>query len=122
VLLNNCSDINVRDIYVLLWRRKETLEPVEQSNGELSNRDMTMTSSSGCGCLVLLLVVTPLEPERCRGIAGVTTVPVAVYFHQPTPYGRMLLLKIDWEKYFFFHRGAHCRYSRVRDGANARRL
>jgi hypothetical protein len=33
VLLNSCSEINVRVIVVMLWRRKLTLERVEQSYG-----------------------------------------------------------------------------------------
>jgi hypothetical protein len=65
----------------MLWRRKLTLEPVEQSYGVLSNRDMTMTYDilQWVLLLVLLLVVAPLERERCRRIAGVTTVPGVVY-------------------------------------------
>jgi hypothetical protein len=43
VLLNSCSEIDVRITCVMFWRRKLTLEPVEQSYGVLSNRDMTMT-------------------------------------------------------------------------------
>jgi hypothetical protein len=106
----------------MLWRRKLTLEPVEQSYGVLSNRVMTMTYDilQRLWLLVLLLVVAPLEREHCRRIAGVTTVPGVVY-RAPLFSIFINVHRTDescfWKKYFVFPRGAHFSYCRVRDGA-----